>query len=81
MAMRTDSSQGLESRFEALSKFDKAPNTPGGVRAKALTPLSQPFKFSRFLRLVIGWNHNISYLGQYTAFHYLYIFGVSNDNV
>ncbi len=33
------------------------------------------------LRLVICWNQNMSYLGKYMVFHYLYIFSVSNDNI
>ncbi len=39
--MRTGLSQGLSPRFEALPKFGKSPNSPGGVRAKALTPHPQ----------------------------------------
>ena len=53
-AMRTGPSlrNGLEPRFEALPKTGKSPNSPGGVRAKALTPhpqlvnISHPFRFA-----------------------------------
>jgi len=40
-ADRPEPKYGLRPRFEALPKNGKSPNTPGGVRAKALTPLSQ----------------------------------------
>ncbi len=36
---RFEPKSGLEPRFEALPKTGKSPNTPSGVRAKALTPL------------------------------------------
>jgi len=41
-ADRPEPQFGLGPRFEALPKFGKAPNSPGGVTAKAVTPLSQP---------------------------------------
>ncbi len=40
-ADRIEPQYGLEPRFEALPQFGKSPNTPGGVMAKAITPLSQ----------------------------------------
>ncbi|AKP67215.1 hypothetical protein ABM34_06475 [Companilactobacillus ginsenosidimutans] len=47
---------GLETRFEALPKCGKSPNSPGGVRVAwfaALTPLSLPSNISQLLRLVL----------------------------
>ena len=38
-AERSEPKSGLEPRFEALTQFVKSPNTPGGVMAKAITPL------------------------------------------
>jgi len=40
-AYRLEPKFGLEPRFEDLPKTGKSPNTPGGVRAKALTPHPQ----------------------------------------
>ncbi len=40
-ADRFEPQYGLESRFEALPKPGKSPNTPGGVTAKAVTPHPQ----------------------------------------
>jgi len=38
VAMRTEPSQGLVSRFEALPQTGKSPKSPCGVMAKAITP-------------------------------------------
>jgi len=40
-ADRPEPQFGLGPRFEALPKFGKSPNSPGGVTAKAVTPLPQ----------------------------------------
>ena len=40
-ADRPEPQYGLEPRFEALPKNGKSSNTPGGVRAEALTPHPQ----------------------------------------
>ncbi len=40
-ADRPEPQLGLEPRFEGLPQTGKSPNTPGGVRAEALTPHPQ----------------------------------------
>ncbi len=40
-ADRSEPQCGLEPRFEAFPQTGKSPNSPGGVMAKAITPLPQ----------------------------------------
>ena len=51
-ADRSEPQYGLEPRFEALPKFGKSPNSPGGVMAKAITPHPQRVQCSNPFRLI-----------------------------
>ena len=56
------------SRISVWSLASKSPNTPGGISAKALTPLSQPVKVSRSFRLV-SW---LIYFGRYVEIWHIF---------